>query len=962
MLTFSYTIATGAGQATSADYTPALTGAASILSGQSFVDLTITPVNDILVEGNETVTLTLGDSGSYDVGAAATATATIADNQIPIFTSGPSFTVKEANTLGVTGPQSSASPYLTSRDSGVQFTSILTVGDTVSGYRMVGIPDGMGAYDNNDGTFTLLMNHEIIHTLGVARAHGQKGSFVSSWVVNKYTLQVVSIQDFLQNNTSVYLSDYNQTTGTVHSGYLAAATTIISRLCPADLAAPTAYQWTDSGTGTVYGTAARIFQSGEESGGLVTGVGPEVETLFGRQFAFVATDDQNTALNEAGTAWELPHGGLFAWENNLANPLAQRKTIVTGMDDGSPIGQVYMWVGDKQTAGNVVERAGLTRQGANDNMYVLRVPGLSTVDGSGVPIETVGTPVSGAFTMVNEGDVSGLTFAGLEALSDSSGAAQFLRPEDGTWDPNNPSDFYFVTTSQYDQTKDGVGSQVGRSRLYKLHFTDIANPEVGGTITSLLDGTEAGNMFDNMTISGGKIIIQEDPGNQEHLAKVWSYDIATDALTEIAQHDRARFGDVGVPATSPFNRDEESSGVIDMSEILGPDTFLLNVQAHYAIGGELVEGGQLLMMRTNVTSGQQLVTTVTASDVDSSPLTFAIAGGDDGAKFDIDPATGALSFKIAPNFESPTDVGGNNVYDVTVSVTDGVNPAVTQAVQVTVTAVNETPVNTTTTAVSVAENSTAVTTLTGTDPEGVALAYAISGGADAVKFNISGSGVLTFLAAPNFEAPTDNGANNSYFVTVTVSDGVNAPVNKTVVVTVTNVTELGGIDVQNGQTQRSYIRYLDVLFDQPNDLMNLISNGRFQVTKSDLNGNSPSIVPLPLSSLSVSGNKVVLDFGIQGLGGNRNSAIGDGFYELGVDLDGNGSFESKRYFYRLLGDVNGDRIVNSLDSSLVTSAFGSSNPERDVNGDGIVNANDRTFLLRNFGRKLNEMLWGLLND
>src|SRR5262249_47467938 len=78
--TVSYTIATGSGQATSADYTPTLTGAATIPSGQSFIDITITPAPDNLVEGNETLTLTLGDSGSYDVGANRTATVTIADN------------------------------------------------------------------------------------------------------------------------------------------------------------------------------------------------------------------------------------------------------------------------------------------------------------------------------------------------------------------------------------------------------------------------------------------------------------------------------------------------------------------------------------------------------------------------------------------------------------------------------------------------------------------------------------------------------------------------------------------------------------------------------------------------------------------------------------------------------------------------------------------------------------------
>jgi uncharacterized protein YjiK/phosphodiesterase/alkaline phosphatase D-like protein len=78
-LTVSYTVATGAGQATSDDYTPTLLGSATIPSGQSFVDITITPVSDNLLEGVEAVILTLGDSGSYDIGANKTAIVTIAD-------------------------------------------------------------------------------------------------------------------------------------------------------------------------------------------------------------------------------------------------------------------------------------------------------------------------------------------------------------------------------------------------------------------------------------------------------------------------------------------------------------------------------------------------------------------------------------------------------------------------------------------------------------------------------------------------------------------------------------------------------------------------------------------------------------------------------------------------------------------------------------------------------------------
>jgi uncharacterized protein YjiK len=79
-LTVVYTIATGAGQATADDYAPALGGSQIIPAGAASVDVTITPVDDLLVEGTETLTLTLSDTGSYDVGPNASATIAIQDN------------------------------------------------------------------------------------------------------------------------------------------------------------------------------------------------------------------------------------------------------------------------------------------------------------------------------------------------------------------------------------------------------------------------------------------------------------------------------------------------------------------------------------------------------------------------------------------------------------------------------------------------------------------------------------------------------------------------------------------------------------------------------------------------------------------------------------------------------------------------------------------------------------------
>lgn len=80
------------------------------------------------------------------------------------------------------------------------------------------------------------------------------------------------------------------------------------------------------------------------------------------------------------------------------------------------------------------------------------------------------------------------------------------------------------------------------------------------------------------------------------------------------------------------------------------------------------------------------VTTVVASDANAGDvLTYSISGTD-VALFDIDANTGVLTFVNAPNFEAP--VGGDNVYNVNVIVSDGIATD-TQALAVTVTNVNE---------------------------------------------------------------------------------------------------------------------------------------------------------------------------------------------------------------------------------------------------------------------------------
>jgi hypothetical protein len=446
-----------------------------------------------------------------------------------------------------TGPSSSASPYVVPLVDGVETRSILSVGDDINGYRLVGIPDGLGVLGTDDGAFRLFVNHELFADVGIARAHGGTGgAFVSDYTIDAATLEVRKGSDLADaywfwNDTA----GYEQRTGSDAN---------LNRFCSADLAAKSAF-W-DPDTRTGYN--GRIFMNGEEA-------------AEGRAFAHLVTG------REHGTAWELPALGNFAWENALAAPGAGRATVVVGTDDVNPRGEVYVYIGSKQQAGTPIERAGLS----GGSLYGIKVAGVPNESRTlGINAESL------PFSLHGFGDVTGWTAADLQAASTANAVTTFLRPEDGAWDPMHPNDFYFATTDRFDMTV------VGNSRLWRLRFHDVANPAAGGTISAVVEGSDPPQSMDNITIDRtGHILIQEDPGVREHLAKIWSYSIADDTLTAIAEADPARFAPGG---TDFLTIDEETSGIVDASDVLGPGWFIGTVQADVPIDDpELIEAGQV---------------------------------------------------------------------------------------------------------------------------------------------------------------------------------------------------------------------------------------------------------------------------------------------------------------------------------------------------------------------------------
>src|SRR5262245_40270588 len=177
---------------------------------------------------------------------------------------------------------------------------------------MAGIPDGLGAFDNGDGTFTVLMNHEIPGGAGAVRAHGANGAFVSEWVIDKTTLQVLSGHDLMQHS---FMFDTNTQSYVDHSAGNNPIT--FSRFCSADLADPSAFYNAASGLGY---NAGRLFRDGEES------------NAEGRPMAHIASGA------EAGNSYELAWLGNMAYENLLANPFTGDKTVVGMNNDTAATG------------------------------------------------------------------------------------------------------------------------------------------------------------------------------------------------------------------------------------------------------------------------------------------------------------------------------------------------------------------------------------------------------------------------------------------------------------------------------------------------------------------------------------------------------------------------------------------------------------------------------------------------
>ena len=202
---------------------------------------------------------------------------------------------------------------------------------------------------------------------------------------------------------------------------------------------------------------------------------------------------------------------------------------------------------------------------------------------------------------------------------------------------------------------------------------------------------------------------------------------------------------------------------------------------------------------------------VSASDSEGDTLTFSITAGNADGWYTIDGSTGEITLtdagiaSLANDFEQTP-----NTQTLTVTVSDGSNDTTVQ-VALDETDANDAPVITgpsgnagdATSGITINEGLTAVTTFTANED----VTWSIEGGTDAGKFQIEpDEGAIVFLAAPDFENPTDSDQNNIYVVRIKAVDTAGNVSFQTLTVKIGNVDEIGRKLAESGDKLRTGLR------------------------------------------------------------------------------------------------------------------------------------------------------------
>ncbi|WOO41776.1 hypothetical protein [Rubellicoccus peritrichatus] len=211
--------------------------------------------------------------------------------------------------------------------------------------------------------------------------------------------------------------------------------------------------------------------------------------------------------------------------------------------------------------------------------------------------------------------------------------------------------------------------------------------------------------------------------------------------------------------------------------------------------------------------------------------------GADNSYFRISSKT--LSFEFLPDFESPGDDDGDNIYEVTV-IARGSDGSTRVDLEIEVADVNEAPTAPVLSKSEIDENTISVGTVSASDPDGDSVTLSLSGGADASHFDFDAStGALSFKNAPDYENPQDGNGDNSYELTFSATDPAQLTTSNNLVVTVNNVSAtpvLSNSEIFENTTEVGIVSASD-----PGDLLTLSLSGGADASLFDFDPSSGTL-------------------------------------------------------------------------------------------------------------------------
>ncbi|AMS18391.1 type I secretion protein [Pseudomonas chlororaphis] len=459
---------------------------------------------------------------------------------------------------------------------------------------------------------------------------------------------------------------------------------------------------------------------------------------------------------------------------------------------------------------------------SHDEVFSVQVSdGLGGVDTQLVTVTVTGSNDAPVLNFATGNDAGAVKEDTTLSVSGQFSSADIDHDATATWSINgSPTGSYgsiaVDSTGQWTYTlangSDGVASAVQSLKTGESHdevFSVQVSDGLGGVDTQLVTVTVTGTN-DAAVLSSASVTLSETnapltTGGSLTVSDIDSPESFQEQIDTAGSYGKFSIGTGGAwtyTADSAHNEFAAGTTYTDTFAVSSADGTLTSVTVHILGTNDaaLLSTGIANLTETNAAVDISTAGTLSISDVDSA-ATFVAQTNTAGnyGKFSI--GTGGAWTYTADSAHNEFAAGTTYTDTFAVSSADGTLTSVT----VHIAGSNDLPTITsngggTTASISVAENTAAVTTVVATDVDLPAqtLSYSIVGGADAAKFSIvSGTGALSFISAPNFEAPTDSGTNNVYDVIVRASDGTLFD-DQAIAVTVTGINDNSPVITSNG--------------------------------------------------------------------------------------------------------------------------------------------------------------------